>query len=194
MVTKLTSFTAPVHEFDKQAFWQFGYDFYQLPDVEKTLLVLQNQFGLNVNLTLFLIWYSYNFQHIITTRHIERLLDAIAIQDEWVAEFRSYRKDFTSKMQNQLEIDITDVKQSLLDSELTLEALVQAAIIQYAKQNLLSTAPTENIKIIEVNFIANENLDCYFQYIHPEQQPRLWDATKLLLSRLTEFLNLSVAA
>lgn len=175
--------------FDKQLFWQFSCEFYQQKGVERACLTLQNEYGLNVNLTLFLLWYAVHAQKVIQTKQLESVLDAITIADERVQAFRNFRKQFWDQIPESEKSAMHDVQQSLLDTELTLESKVQAGIIHYANQHLIVPPNVQSIieHPIELDFVAHENLDIYCRYLHPESQPQLFDLQQRLVSALIQF-------
>ncbi|WP_144392781.1 TIGR02444 family protein [Pleionea sediminis] len=182
--------------FDRQQFWQFSFEFYQQDNIEEACLKLQDDFDLNINVILFLLWYSTHAQKVISTKQVEGLLDAISVADERVQEFRQFRKTFLAKVSHQEVADMHDVRQALLDTELTLESKVQHVIIEYANEHLILPGNVEPIveHPIELDFVAHENLDIYCRYLHPETCREIFQAQQDLINTLIHFPFKELAA
>ncbi len=171
--------------FDKEQLWHFSFDFYAPERIKQLCLMLQDDFDININLVLFLLWYSEHCQRIVGAAHIEHLLDAIAEADSWVEEFRTHRRQLWQRIQRSSHKVNDDVRKALLDAELTLEAQVQSVIIDYANKNLpCDDLNNEQTNLIALDFVASENLDVYFHYLHPGNNPRLWNAQQTLIHHL----------
>lgn len=182
--------------FTRRSFWQFSCDFYAEPQVEKVCLTLQDEYDLNVNIILFLLWYSAAQRQLLSSSQIEALLLAIDKPQQWVTEYRLFRKHLWSKMLANKDKPNPQIKQALLSAELKLEEQVQSALFDYAKQHL-AAANDSSVKIvdlIELEFMAHENLDSYVAMYHNTPPPELWQLQQDLLNRLLQVTRQSIAA
>ncbi|MCO7224703.1 TIGR02444 family protein [Pleionea sp. CnH1-48] len=180
---------ATKHSFDKQEFWQFSFDFYQSGQVQESCLVLQEEYGFNVNLILFIVWVSQKNPQLIKPEQIALLVEAIEEADGWVSEFRQYRRELWRRISQASENNAQDIKQALLDAELTLEARVQQELIDFANQHF-SSWPHRGFAgdRIELDFIVSENLDTYFRTRFPGKRSSLWQLQRGLIEQLIQFL------
>lgn len=182
--------------FSRKSFWQFSCDFYSKPQIEQACLALQDEFDLNVNIMLFLLWYSAAQGRLLNTAQIESLLLAIDKPQQWVMEYRLFRKHLWSKMLANKDQPNPEIKQALLSAELKLEEQVQSVLFDYAKQHLAAANDpcADEVHLIELEFIAHENLDAYVTMFHSEPSPQLWQLQQDLLNRLLQITNQTKAA
>src|ERR1700722_14306139 len=68
----IASKTLPVHPF-----WKFSVKIYSHPVVENTLIALQDERGLNINVLLFCCWYSLGDQGRLSKLKIKEILSSI---------------------------------------------------------------------------------------------------------------------
>lgn len=109
--------------------WQFSIDYYSRGTVERDCLALQNEYQGDVNLLLFLLWYSCKSGSLLSESQLKLILQAAAQEVENVMRLRKFRKAFEPQLK-QSSMKLADqVKQQLLAIELTLEKQVQAALI-----------------------------------------------------------------
>lgn len=76
-------------QFPDSKFWDFSISFYRQPEVEKTCLVLQNDFELDVNCVLFIYWLSSKHHAVLSTKQWSEM---ISISLPWQEIIKSLRK------------------------------------------------------------------------------------------------------
>jgi len=157
---------------DFASFWQFSLAFYQQPEVKTLCLKLQDDHAMNVNILLFLLWYSLTEKKLLLPSMLVELLEAVKGYGQQVDKFRKFRRAFIEQL---LVTDAAKesnhshpIRDALLNSELLLEKEMQQAIFQFIDRQLLdkqvepqSSKPVSNISDIELEFIATENLEQY---------------------------------
>ncbi len=76
-------------QFPDSEFWDFSIRFYSQPEVEKTCLVLQNDFELDVNCILFIYWLASKQHTILSTKQWSQM---ISISLPWQEIIKPLRK------------------------------------------------------------------------------------------------------
>jgi uncharacterized protein (TIGR02444 family) len=185
----------PTPMFSKQSLWQFSCDFYAEPSIERSCLALQEEYDLNINMLLFLLWYSVVERRILSSAEIELLLLAMDKPQQWVSEFRLFRKQLWSKMITHSTEPDPEIKQALLSAELKLEQQVISALFDCASLQLSKNTSSESpVQLIELEFIAHENLDAYIELIVQSVSDDLRRLQQDLLARLLQLMQRVQAA
>jgi len=118
-----TSSTELLAESDHAAlFWQFSLALYPLLQTE--LLALQDQYSCNVNLLLLSAWRSF-------LPPLPPLMQALSPQHLTTQHIRQIRRDVSRQLQAKpADSLLAQLRQQLLDTELTAERLEQRALVQ----------------------------------------------------------------
>ncbi len=186
------------NETQKTDFWQFSLDFYKDKDVKNTCLILQNEYQFQVNIILFLLWYSASYHKMLSKEQIQELMLIVEQKVLLTDEFRSFRRDFWQKLNKAGEpLPSESIKQALVDVEISLEAEIQSTIIEHMASELQDNhaKSSTHSNYIELDFIASENLERYFYLIHPgTHDQNIWTALQILVSHLAIMLDNDSAA
>jgi uncharacterized protein (TIGR02444 family) len=182
--------------FSKSSLWQFSCDFYRDPAVERDCLTLQDDYDLNISLVLFLLWYSAVSGRILSSEQIEQLLLSIDKPQQWVAEYRAFRKHLWSKITASSASPNPDIKQALVNAELELEKVVVDALFESAQSTLHPpiSGPAVAVNAIELEFVAHENLDAYISLFYSAPSDDLRRLLQSLLGRLLQLTQSQQAA
>ncbi|MBA2653570.1 MAG: TIGR02444 family protein [Gammaproteobacteria bacterium] len=117
--------TLPIHPF-----WNFSVKIYREPIVEESLITLQNERGLNVNIVLFCCWFALCDQGRIPKSDLKQIL--INIQpwhDRIVLPLRRIRQ----QLKEQLNPPWPEIRNEILRQELASEQIEQLIMLeQYA--------------------------------------------------------------
>lgn len=114
--------TVPIHPF-----WKFSVKFYREPFVEESLLTLQNERGLNINILLFCCWYALGDQGKLTRIELRQLLTSIqSWHDRIVVPLRRLRWQLKSKKIPPW----SDIREELLKQELLSEQIEQLILLE----------------------------------------------------------------
>jgi len=188
--------------FTTDSLWQFANDFYQKEGVEPLCLALQDEFHLNVNVSLFAIWYALTTRRILSKDDFRSLMSAIAVSDQKVVEFRSFRRKFLAQYNDTSASEFIALKQSFLSLELQLEKQVMADLVNFCRTSILPLAQShlsipnddnhsrlaalKSADATTIHFLAGENLENYFAAAIEQIPPALLTLHQQLLSRLTQ--------
>ncbi|TLX49365.1 TIGR02444 family protein [Pseudoalteromonas ruthenica] len=112
---------------DAADFWQFSLSVYDNEQVQKTLLNWQNDYGLNVNLCLFLAYLDY--QHVaLQAEQLDSLIASIGDFNEHalqpLRDIRGYLKRNQSSV-----VNYNNIRTQILDLELAMEKLQQHQLV-----------------------------------------------------------------
>jgi uncharacterized protein (TIGR02444 family) len=111
-------------------FWTFSLQLYKKKEVEQALLLLQNQFGLNANVILFICWFSFNGQGAFSQSKVRELLLRIRPWHERVVlplrRLRDRLKPYVDKVSW-----AKGVRQAILLEELEAEHAEQLLISEF---------------------------------------------------------------
>ena len=103
-------------------FWQFSLALY--PALQTELLALQDQYGCNVNLLLLSAWRPF-------LAPLPMLMQALSPQHLITQQIRQIRRDVSRTLKDQpADSLLKQLRQQLLDTELTSERLEQRALVQ----------------------------------------------------------------
>jgi uncharacterized protein (TIGR02444 family) len=103
-------------------FWQFSLALY--PALQTELLALQDQYGCNVNLLLLSAWRPW-------LPPLPQLMQALSPQHLTTQQIRQIRRDISRALINTPDDPLlVQLRQQLLDTELTAERLEQRALVQ----------------------------------------------------------------
>lgn len=113
----------------REQFWQFSLDVYQQQQLQDKLLTLQNQHGINVNLTLLCLFLNSKGLY-LQTKQFEQLHQQLTTFNHTFTEsLRQLRSSFKIK-QRQLE-QYAALRKHLLAAELLLEQQEQGILIAH---------------------------------------------------------------
>lgn len=140
-------------KFPESNFWNFSLTFYQLPEVEKNCLALQDEHQLNVNLILFCHWLAIEKKQALNKDQWHELISASLPWEEIIKALRQSRRmitnssiawptDFkyeTSKGVTNIELNTEHMQQ------LSIEQAWQAMDIESSESNIEDLI-SENIK------------------------------------------------
>lgn len=147
---------------DSQQLWQWSLVLY--PAIKTIALDWQDQFGVNVNLLLLLL-YLQRQQRCLSTSDIQQLQAALAPQQQlFTLPLRQLRRQLPAHLSEQAAVDF---KQHLLQAELHSEQLEQQLLIQ-CLQGLTVRPPTADGAL----------LTRYLQLLHIDPtplQPQIFD-------------------
>ncbi|RCU43782.1 MULTISPECIES: TIGR02444 family protein [Corallincola] len=154
-------------ELEADSFWQASYSHYQQPDVKDACLWLQDEKGLNVNLLLLICWAAEQGIE-LTPVEIDTMLTAAA---EWheqnIAMIRQLRR--ATEAATWMDDDKREqLKQKLLDSELTMERIEQQILVEQLKR--LAPAQRNNARaeqsfwnyLLHLNIPLDEEIQAKF--------------------------------
>ena len=142
---------------EAEQFWQDSNAEYQREGVKAACLWLQNEKGLNVNLLLLICWIAKQGVE-LSPNELEEILAAIANwHDQNISLIRQLRKateaatwmDTTRKEQ---------LKQKLLDSEITMERIEQQLMIEQLNRLPLKTKPNASAEQSFCNYLLLKHL------------------------------------
>lgn len=108
---------------DKTELWRWSLLFY--PDVKNTCLAWQDQYGLNVNLLLLLL-YLQRQQLLCSSEQIELLHQSLTAQQQFTLPLRQLRRRLPASLNEQAA---QQMKQALLQAELCSEQLEQQQLL-----------------------------------------------------------------
>lgn len=110
------------------SFWKFSAKIYSNPLVEKTLLKLQNQRGVNVNILLYCCWYAFREQGRMSKQDLKKILLNIQIWHERIVlplrRIRQRLKGIVNPSWAQ------KIRQEILNHELVGEQIEQLIIVE----------------------------------------------------------------
>src|SRR5688572_7909660 len=108
-------------------FWKFSIKIYGLPEVEQSLLTLQNERGLNINIILFCCWYSFGDQGRFNKQEIRQIVTNIqAWHDRIVLPLRRIRQQLKPVKESKWQM----VRQEVLKQELFAEQIEQHFLLE----------------------------------------------------------------
>ncbi|WP_306519227.1 TIGR02444 family protein [Rheinheimera sp.] len=108
---------------DKAELWRWSLLFY--PEVKNTCLVWQDQYGLNVNLLLLLL-YLQRQQLLCSSENIKLLHQSLTAQQQFTLPLRQLRRSLPADLNDQAA---QQMKQALLQAELCSEQLEQQQLL-----------------------------------------------------------------
>ncbi|MGB1109316.1 MAG: TIGR02444 family protein [Gammaproteobacteria bacterium] len=121
-------FLVPSDQVSK-AFWEFSVDLFTREGVEANCLLLQDRYGLNVNLTLLCLWAGLSGRPALKSTDIT---SAIAASAHWhgsvVEPLRQIRR-VVQAVGKIGDSDLSGIRRSLLHDELAAERIEQSAIV-----------------------------------------------------------------
>ena len=113
---------------DLSSFWNFSLSFYARPGIAEICLDLQDRFGADVNVLLYVLWQAQRRRR-LEAEEIERL---IALIDDWqlhvVRPLRGVRRFLKEPGQIWSSQEVASLRQRLKEEELLAERLQQAAM------------------------------------------------------------------
>jgi len=138
-------------QFPESNFWNFSIRFYQITDIEKSCLVLQDNYQLNVNLILFCHWITLNKQQALSQNQWQTLVIAAQPWEDIIHTLRKSRRMIT----NSSIAWPTDFKQEtsngVSDIEINTEHMQQLAIEQAWKAFEISESEDNQQDILRHN-------------------------------------------
>jgi len=138
-------------QFPESNFWNFSIDFYQIPDIEKSCLALQDDYQLNVNLILFCHWLALNKQQALSKNQWQTLIIAAQPWEDIIQTLRKSRRMVT----NSSIAWPTDFKQEtskgVSNIEINTEHMQQLAIEQAWKAFDITVSEDSSLEILQHN-------------------------------------------
>jgi len=138
-------------QFPESNFWNFSIDFYRLPDIKKSCLVLQDNYQLNVNLVLFCHWLALNKQQVLSLEQWNLLVETARPWEEIIINLRKSRRMITDSS----IAWPTDFKQETSSGvssiEINTEHMQQLAIEQAWKAFNVSVSEDSQQEILQHN-------------------------------------------
>lgn len=114
--------TLPCHPF-----WKFSIKIYSQPEIEKTLLVLQQERGLNINILLFCCWYSFSDQGKLGRGQLKKmLLNIQPWHERIVLPLRRIRQQLKSQLHHSW---VAGVRKEICEHELFAEQVEQYILL-----------------------------------------------------------------
>lgn len=153
-INKMISFKpVPVHPF-----WRFSVRIYSQTHVKNSMLTLQNERGLNVNVLLFCIWYGSTDQGRLSKLQFRNLLNTIQHwHDQIVVPLRRTRQRLKSVDSNGWQ----DIRQEIGQHEIVAEQIEQLIMLENL---VLSSKPAKNNvqRIVDIC----KNIATYYHVMH----------------------------
>ncbi len=147
-LTDTSSTELPAETDHAEQFWQFSLALYPLLQTE--LLALQDQYSCNVNLLLLSAWRPY-------LPPLPQLMQALSPQHLTTQNIRQIRRDISRVLKDKAADPLlVQLRQQLLDTELTAERLEQRALVQCCANSSCCTVAAATLRQ---------------QYLHSHQVP-----------------------
>jgi uncharacterized protein (TIGR02444 family) len=134
-------------------FWTWSLAHYSRPSVEPQLIALQDRFGCNVNILLWLCWCAEYFEA-APEPVITEAIDAIA---DWNAKVTAKLRDVRRYMKTQCG-DNADLRSDVKQAELDAEKVEQRRLQELA---ISALAPTQDDSDDAIQMRARQNLNGY---------------------------------
>tara|TARA_Y100000588_G_scaffold307576_1_gene331800 strand:- start:78 stop:623 length:546 start_codon:yes stop_codon:yes gene_type:complete len=166
-------------------FWQFSLAYYQHSNSAETLLRLQNNYGLDINLILFALWVGSIESTALLRDHFQTLDSSITNwRDNIIQPLRKLRQ--TAKAQTALFSNFSDNFLNMTsDIELEAERVCQALLCQeYLKLKDLSKGSNKK-------GLATTNLNSYFSLLAIPNRQDIIEAKHKLVNLTEEVFSLS---
>ena len=131
---------------NKDDFWQFACTLYAKPGQQNTLLALQNQQGINVNLCL-LLYYLDSLNLSINTAQLSHLQKVVSEFDTLALQPLRATRSYLKANQNTIS-DYAIIRAELLSTELKLEKQQQHMLIETVNElELVKLSEPNNIEL-----------------------------------------------
>ena len=144
-------------QFPQSLFWNFSLNFYQLPEVEKSCLSLQEEHQLNVNLILFCYWLALENHQQLSLEQWQQLISASLPWEEIIKPLRQSRKLIKHSPIAWPNNFIKETGNGISTIEINTEHMQQLSIEQ-AWQQMDTSAIQE-----EIEAIAHYNISQYLK-------------------------------
>ena len=166
-------------------FWQFSLAHYQHSNSSEILLILQNRYALDINLTLFALWVGWIENTALLKVHFQILDSSIANwRDNIIQPLRKLRQ--TAKEQTTLFPNFSDNFLNMTsDIELEAERICQALLCK-KYLNLKNLSKGSNKRDL-----ATSNLNSYFALLTLPNSRNIIETTHELVNLTEEVLSLS---
>jgi uncharacterized protein (TIGR02444 family) len=113
----------------EDALWRFSLSFYSAPGVAEALITLQDRAELDVNLTLFALWFGLSGRGRLDTHALAAAERAVeTIRTDIVEPLRSLRR----RLKNHPDDDVQQLREGVKALELAGEELAQARLARLA--------------------------------------------------------------
>jgi uncharacterized protein (TIGR02444 family) len=113
----------------EDALWRFSLSFYSAPRVAEALITLQDRAGLDVNLTLFALWFGLSGRGRLDAHALAAAEQAVeTIRTDIVEPLRSLRR----RLKNHPDDDVQQLREGVKALELAGEELAQARLARLA--------------------------------------------------------------
>jgi uncharacterized protein (TIGR02444 family) len=138
-------------------FWRFSLRFYRQPSVSEACIVLQDEFGVDVNLLLFLLWLASDDRQLS--------VEEVRMLDDNVRDWRNLTivpiRDVRRKLKGAATLVDTGVQETFRNKvktvELEAERLQQEALYAFAKSGPLGTEASPAVAAL-ANIAAYESV------------------------------------
>lgn len=138
-------------------FWQFALSLYGKAGVAQKLLQLQDQFGLDINVLLYMVWLGN---------------EGIALNDESIQPMLTLAFDWQQNIMQPLRRARREIKARLGDGAQYQKAKsLELAVEQEIIARLYQLKPYESV--VDQNATV-ENLKCYIKAVKPQQYTEIW--------------------
>lgn len=136
--TDTSSTELPAETDHAEQFWQFSLALYSLLQTE--LLALQDQYNCNVNLLLLTAWRPF-------LPSLPQLTQALNSPHLTTQQIRQIRREVSRVLKEQpADLLLMQLRQQLLDTELTAERLEQRALVQCCTDSTFSTVAAATLR------------------------------------------------
>lgn len=161
------------------SFWEYSNSVYHKPGVERTLLLLQQRFGVDVNVVLFCSWVAL-FRHLrLPAEGIATLISHTDVwQNETVRPLRRVRQRLKSSSEGMPREEVQALRERVQELELHAEHIEQNFLESESHRIGVSAAPSEPRQAAVYNVIG------YFRYLSVELDGQTNDQFMSLLSAL----------
>lgn len=119
----------------RTGFWQFSCRLYAIPKVSETCLILQDRYGLDVNLILFALWSASQHRQLSSQLLKKTAQFSRHWQRQRVMPLRELRRRMKSRLSliaEQRQRDYAQLRESILTTELGAERLQQQVLARLA--------------------------------------------------------------
>lgn len=124
------------------SFWQFSLNFYNVKNVQKHLLDLQDRFDFNVNVLLFCL-YCDSLKINLCKLVLTKVLDSIKSNDIQLQKHREKRRKAKNNSESDNQLDKTPY-QAYLAQELEMEKAQQGQIVAAYRQECAPNSSSRN--------------------------------------------------
>ena len=162
-------------------FWQKSCAFYDLPEVQRLLLELQNSHHYSVNRLLFCLWFSQMFQQLIDPKLIKLSQPEISEVESTVTQLRQQRKQFDNDFGKPASGNLGKAREQILEAELSLEKEIQLRLVGCLCDGKYS--PINQISAETQAFLIDENISLLIQHRKQTEESLLQKVSMLWIQQ-----------